>query len=152
MTSSGKPQHSAGTPSAPANLALDSQSVCNEVDALLIAHPESRNVLRHLAYFAASLSKSGTAAIESTRLDVLKQALEQLLLVASDEPSTNLQLLAQRMGESIARREGPARPLMQANNQLADLMDGQKMVVSEGRMSDFVRLAGASAQHDDPAS
>jgi hypothetical protein len=148
MTSRESPQRTASKPSVQPNEVLQSQSQCDSVNALLVAHPASRTVLRHLVYFVAAYRKSGAAVFDSLRLDVLKQALLQLHLAAPDNPPANIRVLARQMGAAVARRSGLGGRPAHSDARPSDLMSGEQMMVSEGRMSDFVRLADKSAKPD----
>lgn len=148
MTSREIPQRTASKGSAQPKEVLGTHSQCDAIDALLVAHPASRTVLRHLVYFAASYRTSGAAVFDSLRLDVLKQALLQLHLAAPDNPPANIQSLERQMDAAVARRSGPRGSLVRSNAQPSDLIGGERMLVSEGRMSDFVRLADKSAKTD----
>jgi hypothetical protein len=151
MTSSAPPQPSTGLPPAQAKPSQEFRDLSDALHVLLQAHPASRAVLRHLAYFAATFRKTGYAALDGVPLDVLTQALSQLQIAASDKAPSNVQMLALRMENALARREAQVRKVSRSNGLPSDLMSGERMVVSEGRMSDFVRLAEGRAKGGDPA-
>jgi hypothetical protein len=149
MTSRDSPPRIGSKPAAPPSEVLDAGSLCNAIDVLLVAHPASRTVLRHLVYFVAAFRKGGAAVFDSLRRDVLEQALQQLQLAAPDNPPANIRALAQQMTAALARRSAPGRKPTHTDYRPSDMMSGERMSVAEGSMSDFVRLADKSTKPDD---
>jgi hypothetical protein len=152
MTSSAPPQRSTGLPSAQAKPSQEERDVSDALQVLLDAHPASRVVLRHLTYLAATFRRTGYAALDGMPLDVLGQALTQLQIAASDQAPSSVQMLALRMENAAARREALVRKASRADGAPSDILSDERMMVSEGRMSDFIRLAEGPAKSGDPGA
>jgi len=81
-----------------------------ELRALLARHPEVRHLMRHLGFVEDALARSGSRALRSeVPVPVLRKALEQLVLLARDEPSEALTDLERRIDVAIRERGGAGR-------------------------------------------
>ncbi|WP_298829112.1 hypothetical protein [uncultured Piscinibacter sp.] len=119
-----------------------------ELRALLRRHPEARHLMRHLGYIEQQLACFGSRALrQEVPVPVLAKGLEQLDLLARDEPSEALSELRRRIASAIARRSPAAadedtetRPgsleVTEASHSLFDEMErswiGQMPVVEPG--------------------
>ena len=103
-----------------------------ELRALLARHPEVRHLMRHLGFLEDALTRSGSRALRSeVPVPVLRKALEQLGMLARDEPSEALSDLHQRIevaireraGASAARRPAAEVTVSEASHSLFDEME-----------------------------
>lgn len=77
-------------------------SMQTELRSLLARHPDARRVLTHMGFLESALRK-GVA--HSLPIEVLKQALDQLLMVGIPEGSTSLAILRSRLTVALLRDE-----------------------------------------------
>lgn len=76
-----------------------------ELRALLQRHPEARHLMRHLGFIDQQLAQFGSRALKrEIPVPVLAKGLEQLDLLARDEPSPALSELRARIAAAIASR------------------------------------------------
>lgn len=81
-----------------------------ELQALLRRHPETRHLMRHLAFVEQSLGRFGSRALRrEVPVPVLRKAVEQLDLLTQGKPGETLGELRSRIAEAIATR-GEAHP------------------------------------------
>ena len=73
-----------------------------ELRSLLARHPDARRVLTHMGFLESALRK-GVA--HSLPIEVLKRALDQLLMVGIPEGSTSLAILRSRLTVALLRNE-----------------------------------------------
>jgi hypothetical protein len=73
-----------------------------ELRGLLARHPDARRVLTHMGFLEYALRK-GTA--HALPIEVLKQALDQLLMVGVPEGNTGLAILRSRLTVALLRNE-----------------------------------------------
>lgn len=96
-----KPPEPAPAPSAGEALRLGHA----ELRALLRRHPEARHLMRHLGYVEQMIGRFGSRALKrEIPVPVLAKALQQLELLARDQPSEPIADLRTRMAEAIAAR------------------------------------------------
>ena len=124
-----------GTAAHDADEATPSQ-LCTELSARLLAHETDHAVrtMRHLMFVHDVLDAKGWAGVAAMSGHVLTEALDQLELLAADDPSPQMDLLVARM-----------RPLQRAA-ELRDERDarygtdfsvGSDLVVSESNFTEF---------------
>lgn len=77
-------------------------SMQTELRSLLARHPDARRVLTHMGFLEFALRK-GVA--HSLPIEVLKRALDQLLMVGIPEGSTSLAILRSRLTVALLRNE-----------------------------------------------
>lgn len=76
-----------------------------ELRGLLRRHPETRQLMRHLAYAEREIGRFGTRALRrEIPVPVLRKALEQLDLLVEGAPSEGLAHLRARFAEAVASR------------------------------------------------
>lgn len=76
-----------------------------ELRALLRRHPEARHLMRHLAYVEQMIGRFGSRALKrEIPVPVLAKSLQQLELLARDEPSEPIADLRARIAAAIAAR------------------------------------------------
>jgi hypothetical protein len=81
-----------------------------ELQALLRRHPETRHLMRHLAFVEQSVGRFGSRALRrEVPVPVLRKAVEQLDLLTQGKPGETLAELRARMVGAIASR-GEAPP------------------------------------------
>lgn len=79
----------------------------DELRALLRRHPEARHLMRHLGFVEQALGRSGSRALRrEVPVSVLRKALDQLDLLARDEPSDGLAALRRRIADAARERDG----------------------------------------------
>ncbi len=77
----------------------------DELRGLLRRHPETRQLMRHLAYVEREIGRFGARALRrEVPPPVLRKALEQLDLLVEGAPSEGLAYLRARMAEAVASR------------------------------------------------
>lgn len=107
-----------------------------ELHALLRRHPETRDLMRHLAYTEAEIGRFGSRAIKrEIPVPVLAKALEQFDRLVEGVPTEGLSYLRARLAEAIETRgralqvdeDTETRPgsleVMEASHSLFDEME-----------------------------
>lgn len=76
-----------------------------DLRALLRRHPETRQLMRHLAFVEQTIGRFGSRAIKrEIPVPVLRKGLEQLDLLVEGAPTEGLVYLRARMAEAVATR------------------------------------------------
>jgi len=76
-----------------------------DLRALLRRHPETRHLMRHLAFVEQTIGRFGSRAIKrEIPVPVLRKGIEQLDLLVEGAPSEGLVYLRARMVEAVASR------------------------------------------------
>lgn len=79
-----------------------------ELRALLDRHPDTRHLMRHIAYVERAVARNGSRAFAQVPAPVLERALEQLELLLRDEHDHAIAPLRERL-ERVLRERPPAR-------------------------------------------
>jgi len=92
-----------------------------ELQALLARHPEVRHLMRHLGFIEQALARFGSRALKrEVPLQVLRKGLEQLDLLARDEPSAGLADLRERIAAAIRQRARPDEPDLSSTTEVSE--------------------------------
>lgn len=79
-----------------------------ELRDLLDRHPDTRHLMRHLAYVERTIARSGSRAFGQVPAPVLERALEQLEMMLRDEHDHAIAPLRERLQRALRERP-PAR-------------------------------------------
>lgn len=80
-----------------------------DLHRLLRVHPETRQLMRHLAFVEQTIGRFGSRAIKrEIPVLVLRKGIEQLDLLVEGVPSAGLVYLRARMAEAVAARSAAA--------------------------------------------
>jgi hypothetical protein len=119
-------------------------AMCRELGALLDAVPASRRVMQHLAVLEQALKLHGLNGLTKLPEAVLVKAHGQL----SKLPLTSAHQALPRLLSLLSVQEPPpsrddTHP--QQGSFVSSFLTEEKLQVSEGSLSDFVRLQGGDA-------
>jgi hypothetical protein len=103
---------------------------------LLLRHPDSRLVLKHLAVVERMLRKRGDRVFAEAPVDLLRAALRQLEALVKDWSPKGLAELRSRLSVAVIEREAQGEDRREAPL-LSGLLDEQRLKVSEASESDF---------------
>ncbi len=113
----------------------------SQLRALLKRHPQSRSVLRHLAYVEGALRKQGAEALDEVPVDVLRAALQQLEGLVTNWQQEGLAELRSRLAVAVVERaeQQAAADAAAAPHPKTDAMDvdARRIHVAEASASDF---------------
>jgi hypothetical protein len=106
---------------------------------LLDRHPDSRRLLRHLAYVERALARQGTQALVQVPVDVLATALTQLEGIVSNWSDSDLAELRSRMAVAIKQRSDDAL-IEPGRAQRSDFATASRILVGDVAHSVFEEL------------
>jgi hypothetical protein len=127
------------------------QSMREELGQLLDDAVGSRRALRQLCAIEHALAHKDEKGLFlfDTPLQHLAPALRQLDALSTPPLTPHIARLRALIVESIARQQAQQR-LVERNAPLSSFMDGEKLEVSDARLSDFDRAFGAAPPNPAP--
>ena len=132
-------QDSEGAKAQGTPIGEDERAMYAALAAALDSRRNLRMALRQLAYVEGRLQRQGLASLASVPADVLERAFRQLTMLAAGAHAAALAPLEASLSEVLTTL-GVRDHLLDAGSP-HDFLARAKPVVSEGRLSDFLRLS-----------
>jgi hypothetical protein len=132
---------------APGGPAIDPASMHAQLRSLMGRHPDTRQLMRHLAFIERALQLTGPAALVDLPQEVLRKGLLQLESLVQDWSSAGLTELRVRLGDAIEVQQGEAQSFAPTNSKLSDFQVSQRLQVSDATPSAFEELERIWTEH-----
>jgi hypothetical protein len=134
------PKPSAAAPKKPVNKALvEAMPLRRALKALLDGHPQTRRVMRHLAFFESALAHHGLKAVGEIPLEALSLAVEQFEALVRNWSDPDLAALRSKMAVAVIERSrDPFYGV--GGDKLSEFNTDSRLMVGDASHSMFMEL------------